>query len=81
MTNHSVDAKSNTPVAGTTTVDEALDHAKRAFALKKYEQAVDHYATALELMYVTLICRDYKELDSSHLVQDGQGRRRCPRSC
>ena len=52
MTNHSVDAKSNTPVAGTTTVDEALDHAKRAFALKKYEEAVDHYATALELMYV-----------------------------
>lgn len=33
------------------TIESALDHAKRAFALKKYEHAVDHYATALELMY------------------------------
>ncbi|GBE86247.1 NASP-related protein [Sparassis crispa] len=32
------------------TIEEALEHAKRAFALQKYEQAVDHYATALELM-------------------------------
>ncbi|ETW78788.1 hypothetical protein HETIRDRAFT_410739 [Heterobasidion irregulare TC 32-1] len=32
------------------TIESALDHAKRAFALKKYEHAVDHYATALELM-------------------------------
>lgn len=31
--------------------DETIEHAKRAFALKKYEQAVDHYATALELKY------------------------------
>ncbi|KAH7907890.1 hypothetical protein BJ138DRAFT_1158916 [Hygrophoropsis aurantiaca] len=31
------------------TVEEALEHARRAFALKKYEQAVEHYATALEL--------------------------------
>jgi hypothetical protein len=34
------------------TVDEAVEHAKRAFALKQYEKAVDHYASALELMYV-----------------------------
>ncbi|KAJ3546096.1 hypothetical protein NM688_g5549 [Phlebia brevispora] len=39
-----------TTTAKTTSVEEALEHAKRAFALKKYEQAVDHYATALELM-------------------------------
>jgi len=32
-------------------VEETLEHAKRAFALKKYEQAVDYYATALELKY------------------------------
>ena len=34
----------------TPTIEESLEQAKRAFALKKYEQAVDHYATALELM-------------------------------
>ncbi|KAH9921679.1 uncharacterized protein BXZ73DRAFT_91713 [Epithele typhae] len=27
-----------------------VEHAKRAFALKKYEQAVEHYASALELV-------------------------------
>jgi HAT1-interacting factor 1 len=32
------------------TVEGAVEHAKRAFALKKFEQAVEHYATALELM-------------------------------
>ncbi|TFY50446.1 hypothetical protein EVG20_g11513 [Dentipellis fragilis] len=32
------------------TIEGAIDHAKRAFALKKYEQAVEHYGTALELM-------------------------------
>ena len=32
------------------TIEEALEQGKRAFALKKYEQAVDYYATALELM-------------------------------
>ncbi|KAA1469094.1 hypothetical protein DENSPDRAFT_834628 [Dentipellis sp. KUC8613] len=32
------------------TIESAIDHAKRAFALKKYEQAVEHYGTALELM-------------------------------
>ncbi|GJE90318.1 hypothetical protein PsYK624_064470 [Phanerochaete sordida] len=31
-------------------IEEQLELAKRAFALKKYEQAVDHYATALEQM-------------------------------
>ena len=40
-------------VPETATVDETLGRAKRAFALKKYEQAVDFYATALELLYVT----------------------------
>jgi HAT1-interacting factor 1 len=34
------------------TVETALEYARRAFALKKYEQAVEHYATALELQYV-----------------------------
>ncbi|KAI0306102.1 hypothetical protein B0F90DRAFT_964580 [Multifurca ochricompacta] len=32
------------------TLNDALDHAKRAFALRKYESAVEHYATALELL-------------------------------
>ncbi|KIM90564.1 hypothetical protein PILCRDRAFT_1835 [Piloderma croceum F 1598] len=31
------------------TIEDSVEHAKRAFALKKYEQAVDYYATALEL--------------------------------
>ena len=31
--------------------EETIEHARRAFALKKYEQAVDYYATALELKY------------------------------
>jgi hypothetical protein len=41
---HSPDAKP------TDTVESAIDKAKRAFALKKYEQAIEHYATALELV-------------------------------
>ncbi|KNZ74575.1 NASP-related protein sim3 [Termitomyces sp. J132] len=32
------------------TIETAIEHAKRAFALKKFEQAIEHYATALELM-------------------------------
>ncbi len=32
------------------TIESAVEKAKRAFALRKYEQAVDHYATALELV-------------------------------
>ncbi|KAE9399908.1 hypothetical protein BT96DRAFT_957113 [Gymnopus androsaceus JB14] len=36
------------------TPESAIEHAKRAFALKKYEQAVEHYATALELVSQTL---------------------------
>jgi HAT1-interacting factor 1 len=32
-----------------------LDHAKRAFALRKFEQAVQHYATALELLCVPFV--------------------------
>lgn len=39
-----------TTTTSTPQIDEALELAKRAFALKKYEQAVEHYATALELM-------------------------------
>jgi len=31
-------------------IESAVEHAKRAFALKQFEQAVEHYATALELM-------------------------------
>ncbi|KAJ3481893.1 hypothetical protein NLI96_g7346 [Meripilus lineatus] len=34
----------------TLSIEESLEHAKRAFALKKYEQAVQHYANALEQM-------------------------------
>jgi HAT1-interacting factor 1 len=37
------------------TIEIAVEHAKRAFALKKFEQAVEHYATALELMQVASI--------------------------
>ncbi|KAF9218509.1 hypothetical protein BS17DRAFT_549896 [Gyrodon lividus] len=35
------------------TIETVLEHARRAFALKKYEQAVEHYATALELQTKT----------------------------
>ncbi|KAI8985716.1 hypothetical protein BD414DRAFT_488985 [Trametes punicea] len=30
-------------------LEDAVEHAKRAFALKKYEQSVEHYASALEI--------------------------------
>jgi HAT1-interacting factor 1 len=33
-------------------VDEAVEHARRAFALKQYEKSVEFYATALETMCV-----------------------------
>ncbi|TFK51898.1 hypothetical protein OE88DRAFT_1484347 [Heliocybe sulcata] len=36
-------------VSADLTVEHEIDQAKRAFALKKYEEAVDHYATALEI--------------------------------
>ncbi|KAF8623209.1 hypothetical protein AX15_006447 [Amanita polypyramis BW_CC] len=46
--------KSETPATDASkvevTVETAIEHAKRAFALRKYEQAVEHYATALELI-------------------------------
>ncbi|KAF8637646.1 hypothetical protein AX17_002714 [Amanita inopinata Kibby_2008] len=32
------------------TLENAIEHGKRAFALKKFEQAVEHYAMALELV-------------------------------
>jgi len=35
------------------TIDRAIEQAKRAYALKNFEQAVEHYAAALELMYVS----------------------------
>jgi HAT1-interacting factor 1 len=31
------------------TIEEEVELAQKAFALKQYEVAVDHYATALEL--------------------------------
>lgn len=37
------------PSAGVT-LESSVEQAKRAFALKKYEEAIDHYATALELV-------------------------------
>ena len=33
----------------TLTIEAAIDLAKRAFALKKYEEAVEHYSNALEI--------------------------------
>lgn len=44
---------SNPSGGSSTTVDAALEHARRAFALKKYEQAVELYATALEMQTKT----------------------------
>jgi HAT1-interacting factor 1 len=43
---------SATTEAPTRTIDEEVELARRAFALRQYEQAVDHYATALELQCV-----------------------------
>ena len=37
-------------VPSTVTLESSVEQAKRAFALKKYEEAIDHYATALELV-------------------------------
>jgi HAT1-interacting factor 1 len=39
------------------TIDGAIEQAKRAYALKNFEQAVEYYATALELMYVSRFWR------------------------
>lgn len=49
--NPSSASKANKPAAKANpqSVDEVVELAKRAFALKKYEEAVEHYATALEL--------------------------------
>jgi len=38
------------PSTGGVTLESSVEQAKRAFALKKYEDAIDHYATALELV-------------------------------
>ncbi|KAF8909302.1 hypothetical protein CPB84DRAFT_1743889 [Gymnopilus junonius] len=48
MTSTPQDAASAAPAQAT--VQSSVEQAKRAFALKKYEQAIDHYATALELV-------------------------------
>ena len=34
------------------TIEGSLEQAKRAYSLQNFEQAVEYYATALELMYV-----------------------------
>jgi HAT1-interacting factor 1 len=49
-------------VAQKLSVEEAMEHGKRAFALRKYEQAVDYYATALELKCVLLVLHLYAKV-------------------
>ena len=56
------------------TIESALDHAKRAFALKKYEHAVDHYATALELMYARCPPRARTDRGRIDALQDHEAR-------
>lgn len=51
------------------TVETALEHARRAFALKKYEQAVEYYATALELQYVIEVDSLNRESDELHIFR------------
>ena len=41
-----------TVVSSEVTIEGSLEQAKRAYSLQNFEQAVEHYATALELMYV-----------------------------
>ncbi|KAK0467181.1 uncharacterized protein EV420DRAFT_670911 [Desarmillaria tabescens] len=50
MASSSAEAASKDTPERSTTVEAAVEKGQRAFALKKYEQAVDHYATALELL-------------------------------
>ena len=38
------------------TYETHVEQAKRAFALKKFELAVEHYADALEIMYDPVFC-------------------------
>ncbi|KAF8817471.1 hypothetical protein BYT27DRAFT_7074736 [Phlegmacium glaucopus] len=40
----------STTVPSAVTLESSVEQAKRAFALKKYEEAIDHYASALELI-------------------------------
>jgi HAT1-interacting factor 1 len=49
LDNQSTYSKSDA-VPSAVTHESSVEQAKRAFALKKYEEAVDHYATALELV-------------------------------
>ncbi|KAK0202744.1 hypothetical protein DFS33DRAFT_927171 [Desarmillaria ectypa] len=49
MASSSAEAAPKDTPERSTTVEAAIEKGQRAFALKKYEQAVDHYATALEL--------------------------------
>lgn len=53
LANDELSSSSQEQPQPTISVNDALDHAKKAFALRKYEQAVEHYATALELLCVT----------------------------
>lgn len=46
-------ASSNTPAV---TVQVAVERAEKAVALKKWEESVQHYSEALELMYVKCAC-------------------------
>lgn len=60
-------------LAPSQTVEESVEHAKRAFALKKYEQAVDHYATALELAYVaSIFCNFSRSTETRLLLSAGR---------
>jgi len=43
------DLTDDTATATESTVEDCIELAKRAFALKNYEQAVEHYANALEV--------------------------------
>lgn len=50
MKAESTSVASTEPAAPSTlSIQETVEHARRAFALKKYEQAVEHYASALEM--------------------------------
>ena len=42
-------AQAPAPAQATPTAEGYVEQAKRAFALRKYEQAVEHYAVALEM--------------------------------
>lgn len=51
-----------------------MEHAKRAFALRKYEQAVDYYATALEMKCAAHLVRYYASVVEIALGQNNAER-------